>query len=297
MVSSSVFWTLFAHFLSYSLLVFIYSIIFGYSLSFCQFGIFHVVFFVFLCCLWASQSYSAYVALLHLPLVLAVLSFTFLPAQVISAPYILLYVCSTSAVSFSIGAIVACDAMQMPFVLFGLYFSSASHCQCFGCEPPSLLFGVAFFVFCCPFAVFIPSHCVLVSWAVPFFRGALVTSLAIGEFVHRSISVVGVFFPCSLVLGSGFCGPSASLGSLVPFATWSPFGTSQGWLFPLYRLVLWFHSHIRLLLGRFSVKFSYDSFECVVPLATWSPCGMSQDFAGSSRLACVSGFRFGSGLP
>ena len=84
------------------------------------------------------------------------------------------------------------------------------------------------------------------------------------------------------MLGSGFCGPSASLGSLVPFATWSPFGTSQGWLFPLYRLVLWFHSHIRLLLGRFSVKFSYDSFECVVPLATWSPCGMSQDFAGSS---------------
>ena len=132
-------------------------------LSFCQFGIFHVVFFIFLCCLWASQSSSAYVALLHLPLVLLVLSFTFLPAQVISAPYILLYVCSTSAVSFSISAIVACDAMQMPFVLFGLYFSSASHCQCFGCEPPSLLFGVAFFVFCWPFAVFIPSHCVLVS--------------------------------------------------------------------------------------------------------------------------------------
>ena len=83
------------------------------------------------------------------------------------------------------------------------------------------------------------------------------------------------------MLGSGFCGPSASFGSPVLFATWSPFGTSQGWLFPLYRSVLWFLSRIRLLLGRLSVQFSCDSLESAVPLATWSPLGMRQDFARS----------------
>ena len=87
--------------------------------------------------------------------------------------------------------------------------------------------------------------------------------------------------PCSLVLGSGFCGPSASFGSPVLFAMWSPFGTSQGWLFPLYRSVLWFLPRIRLLLGRLSVQFSCDSLESAVPLATWSPLGMRQDFARS----------------
>ena len=44
-----------------------------------------------------------------------------------------------------------------------LLVSSASHCRCLGREPPSLLFGVAFCVFCRPFAVFIPSHGVTVS--------------------------------------------------------------------------------------------------------------------------------------
>ena len=96
--------------------------------------------------------------------------------------------------------------------------------------------------------------------------------------------------PCSLVWGTGFCGPSALFGSPIPFATWSPLEMSQGLMFPLYRSVLWFQSCIGLPLGRLSVPFSYDSFESAVPLATWSPFGMSQGFAGSSASLASLGY-------
>ena len=88
-------------------------------------------------------------------------------------------------------------------------------------------------------------------------------------------------FVCSSLLSfsvgkPGSSGSSASFGSPVPFATWSPFGTSQGFLFLCLAWVSGSPSRGGLPLDRVSVPFSSDSFESAVPLATWSPFGMSQ---------------------
>ena len=186
-------------------------------------------------------------------------------------------------VSFCVGALVVCDALRvlLPFFAFTCLFcfslSVLRLCTSFSPIRCCFLYFLPFF------AVVIPSPCVSVSCTVPFFRGPLVFfSCLLRVFSLLFVRCRWGLFPGSLVLGSGFCSPSASFGSLVPFPTWSPFGTSQGLMFPLYRSVFLFHSRIGLPLGHLSVPFSYDSFESAVPVAQWSPFGISQCFAGSS---------------
>ena len=90
------------------------------SLSFCRFGNFRTLFFVFLCCCVGFPVLFGFCgsSLFACGSLCVVLCFS--PVHVISAPYIL-HVCSTSAVSFSIGALVVCDAMRMPFAPFCPY--------------------------------------------------------------------------------------------------------------------------------------------------------------------------------
>ena len=75
--------------------------------------------------------------------------------------------------------------------------------------------------------------------SVALFRDLLVyLLLGFGAFVHHfSPDVIGVFFLALLLWGRALflVVTSASLGSPVPFAKWSPFGTSQGLLGPLSR--------------------------------------------------------------
>ena len=114
------------------------------------------------------------------------------------------------------------------------------------------------------------------------FRGWLVFfSWGLGRLfiAHRPVSLVSsslLSFVWESLVSSG---TSASFGSPVPFATWSPFGTSQGLWFPLSR------SGLRVPFPWWSpfgscLRFNYssDSFASAVPLATWSPFGMSLAF-------------------
>ena len=86
-------------------------------------------------------------------------------------------------------------------------------------------------------------------------------------------SSAGVTF-LSLSVLIAFYGDSASFGSPVSFVTWSPFGTSQVLLRPLFlscQGCFWWS--FPFLCG---FPFcSSDSFASKVPLATWSPSGMS----------------------
>ena len=115
----------------------------------------------------------------------------------------------------------------------------------------------------------------------PYFRGSCILLLALVSLFIALHLVSLVSSSLLLVWGTGFCSPSASFGSPVPFATWSPFGTSQGLVFPislgfLVSIPCW------TPLGHISIQYFYDSFASAVPLETWSPFGMSQGFAGSS---------------
>ena len=81
--------------------------------------------------------------------------------------------------------------------------------------------------------------------------------------------------PCSLLCDStSFYGASASFGSPVPFATWSPFWTNQGCC---GICLFWFSGLLNVVVPilYWSPFHSSDSFAFKFLLATRSPFGMS----------------------
>ena len=201
----------------------------------------------------------------------------FSPVLGISAPCFILRVRCTCGSSFSFGALVRGVNMRLPLALFA--------CLCL------LLLLVAAlvvarllsysmipsFCYCRYLEVSIPSPCVSVLFrSVPLFQSRLVFLFGVWSVCSSLITQCHwCLLPCSLSCGNTrFCSASASLGSLVPFATWSPSGTIQGLLRPLSLSSQgYFHVVVSLLCR--SPFHSSDSFPSKVPLATWLPFWMS----------------------
>ena len=119
---------------------------------------------------------------------------------------------------------------------------------------------------------------------LPCFRVTLISSFGIWGICS---SLFAQCHMCSSLLSfcvgkAGFCGSFALFGSPVPFATWSPFGTSQGFLFlGLARC----RDSLPVVVSLWVVSpfpFPSDSFESTVPLATSSPFGDESGFPWGS---------------
>ena len=178
MDSGRVFQALFAHFLScllsWSSSIRLSSVM---SLSFCTFRCFSAEFsYVFLCYFGDFPVLFRFRGSSSVASWSSCLVFCFFPVLVISALYFVLRVCLASGISFSIGALVSCDAMRMSFAFFCLSFSLLL--LLVGTSVVSLLlsYSVMFsFCYCCFFRVSFPSPSLSVSFgSVPLFRGGLV---------------------------------------------------------------------------------------------------------------------------
>ena len=231
-------------------MVIVSSVFFSYVFLFCAFGGLPCDFPASsLVSLGTYQSSSGSAALLRSPLDLPVLSFASLQSWS-SLLRVLYSVWSACGISFSFGALVRGVDMQMPFAFFCLCLSLLLLLVAASVVGRLLSYSmIPSFCYCRYFGVSIPSPCVSVSLgSVPLFRSGLV--FFFGFWSICSSLITRCLLPCSLLCGTtSFCITSASFGSLVPFATWSPFGMSQGLLRPLSLSVLGgsFHVVVSLL--------------------------------------------------
>ena len=143
-------------------------------------------------------------------------------------------------------AFVDCDALRLHFAIFA-YISLLLLLVGSSVVGLVLSYLMLLSLFSCRiFAVFIPLPCVSASCDLFPYSGDLVFFSSLESLFLALLPVSLVSSSLLFVWCSGFCGPFASFRSPVPFATWSPFGTSQGLMFPMYRLVFWFQSCVGL---------------------------------------------------